>query len=332
VSIRSAHPMVFHAPRSGTPRGVAVFTGQGAQKAGMGKDVVEATPVARAVIAEASEALSLDLPALIFGADPRLSLTEYAQPAILAVEIALFAAAAEQGYAPAWFGGHSLGEYTALVAAGVIPLAQAVVLVRERGRRMQLAVPSGRGAMAAIIGESLDVEAILALTAGLAVDLANHNGPDQLVLSGDAADLDVALERLAAAPAGQAARARKLDVSAPFHSRLMAPIEADFQALLTEASASWTLDRAPRVACNVTGGFHSDDRAELVRRLVAQISGTVRWVDNMRALAATGEPVHEFGPNRVLRAFFRSVEVDCETVMNLVSLRRAFPAPSALEP
>jgi [acyl-carrier-protein] S-malonyltransferase/trans-AT polyketide synthase/acyltransferase/oxidoreductase domain-containing protein len=204
---------------------VVVFTGQGAQKTGMARDFVEAFPLAAAVFDEASEALDLDLRALCFEPDERLNLTAFTQPAILTAEVAMFAVAhTEWGYRPALFGGHSLGEYAALVAAGVLPLAEAVRLVAARGRLMQEAVPVGVGAMAALIGENLDLNAITAELADLVVDVANHNSPDQVVLSGDSADIDLAITRLS----GPGRRGKKLVVSAPFHSRLMAPIEPAF--------------------------------------------------------------------------------------------------------
>ena len=313
----------LHLPAPTGSAGVVVFTGQGAQKAGMARDVVEAFPRAAAVFDEASATLGYDMRALCFAADPRLDLTEYTQPAILTAEIAIFAVAHEEwGYRPARFGGHSLGEYAALVAAGVMPLTEALRLVAARGRLMQAAVPVGVGAMAALIRDNIDLGALRSELEGLVVDVANHNSPDQVVLSGAAADVDTAIARLG----GPGSRLKKLVVSAPFHSRLMGVIEADFAALLRASAPTWRMEGATRVASNTTGGFHDADPAALIDALTRQISGTVRFVDNMAALS--GEPVIEIGPSRVLRAFFQAVGRPAESVTNVVSARRAF-APSA---
>lgn len=317
-----SRPLHLPPPEGGA--GVVVFTGQGAQKTGMARDFVEAFPLAAAVFDEASEALDLDLRALCFEPDERLHLTAFTQPAILTAEVAMFAVAqAEWGYRPALFGGHSLGEYAALVAAGVLPLTEAVRLVAARGRLMQEAVPVGVGAMAALIGENLDCAALTAELADLVVDVANHNSPDQVVLSGASADIDLALTRLS----GPGRRGKKLVVSAPFHSRLMAPIEPAFADLLRQSAPTWRIEGASRVASNTTGGLHEADVGALIAALTRQISGTVRFVDNMAALP--GEPVIEIGPSRVLRAFFQAVGRPAEAVTNLASARRAFQGPTA---
>ena len=175
---------------------VAVFPGQGSQRAGMGRDFAAAFPASMAAFEEASDALGIDMTALCFGRDPRLNLTEFTQPALLTVETAMMRVlVGEFGFAPTLFAGHSLGEYTALVAAGVMPLGQAVALVRERGRLMQQAVAPGVGAMAAVTQRRIDREALLGCLDGLCVDLANDNAPGQAVISGLAGDVAVALDR-----------------------------------------------------------------------------------------------------------------------------------------
>lgn len=304
---------------------VVVFPGQGAQKLGMARDFHDAFAVCRDTFDEASDAVGLDLRALCWEDDARLGLTEFTQPAILTAEIAMYRAlVTEFGLEAERFGGHSLGEYSALVAAGALPLADAVQLVRERGHRMQEAVPPGKGAMVAILGRDLDPGAVAVALDGLVVDVANHNSPDQLVLSGAAADVDAAIARLEADPAR--ARFRKLAVSAPFHSRLMAHIEPGFRALLEEASRRWDCPRATRVVSNYTGTFHTGDRADLVDALTRQISGAVRWLACMRALLDSNpDRVVEVGPGRPLRGFFRSLgaKVPVEAVTNLTSARRA---------
>lgn len=304
-----------------------VFPGQGSQKAGMAMDFVATWPESRQVFDEASEALGLDMAALC-GApeDPRLGLTEYTQPAILTAEIAMIRALeAHIGLKGDLFGGHSLGEYTALVAAGVIPLAEAARLVRERGRRMQEAVPVGEGAMAAVMRADLDPAALREALTGLDVDVANHNAPDQVVISGRASHMEQATAALLAGPAA-GARVRALDVSAPFHSRLMAPIEPGFRALLEASAPTWDASRADRVACNVTGGFHQPRVGAVVDALTAQISGGVRWVDNMVALLSRRPTrLFEVGPNRPLRGFFRALDAEVEAIFNVVTARRVAP-------
>ena len=302
---------------------VLVFPGQGSQRAGMALDFRDTFAESRAVFEEASDALSLDLAALCAG-DERLGHTEYTQPAILVAEIAMLRALeAQLGLKGTHFGGHSLGEYSALVAAGALPLAEAARLVRERGRRMQEAVPLGEGAMAAVMRADLDADALAAALDGLLVDLANLNAPDQIVISGRAADVSAAVERIGQSPALAGARAKLLDVSAPFHSRLMAVIEPGFRALLEASSTGWDASRADRVVSNFTGDFHRPETGAVVDALTRQISGSVRWVDDMRALLALRPArVLEIGPNRPLRGFFRSLDVDVDAIFNVVTAKR----------
>jgi [acyl-carrier-protein] S-malonyltransferase/trans-AT polyketide synthase/acyltransferase/oxidoreductase domain-containing protein len=313
-------------PRREISSTTVVFPGQGSQRPGMGQDFCDRFPASRRVFEEASEALGLDLGALCFAEDPRLSLTEYAQPAILTTEIAMFRGLAEAyGLRPRQFGGHSLGEYTALVAAGVLPLAEAVRIVRERGRLMQQAVPVGRGGMLAVIGHGLEVAALQTALVGLAVTVANDNSPEQVVLSGLAGDVAEAARRLAA---DGTLRLVPLDVSAPFHSPLMAGIEPAFAAVL-ESRDGWDAARAPAVTSNLSGGFHDADLAAVRARLVEQISGMVRWRSNMAALAEGSPRILEVGPGRPLRAFFKAVGVTAESITDVRSAARALGAEAA---
>jgi [acyl-carrier-protein] S-malonyltransferase len=296
-----------------------VFPGQGSQRRGMGQDFHDRFEASRRVYDEASDALDLDLRKLCFASDDRLVLTEYGQPAILATEIAMLRGLAEGfGIRGERFGGHSLGEYTALVAAGVIPLADAIRIVRQRGRLMQAAVPIGQGRMVAVVGRGLDRTVVARALAGLAVVVANDNSPDQVVLSGRAEDVTVAGRRLD----GAGLRLVELEVSAPFHSPLMAPVEPAFAAVLAETSAGWEVANAPSVTCNLTGGFHDADLATLQSRLVRQISGTVLWRQNMEALSALPSEVIEIGPGRPLRGFFRAIGVPVLSITDLRSAER----------
>ncbi len=313
-------------PRRTVSCTTVVFPGQGAQRTGMGRDFCERFAASRRVFEEASEALGLDLRALCFAEDPRLSLTEYAQPAILTTEIAMLQGVAEAfGLEPSRFGGHSLGEYTALVAAGVLPLAHAVRIVRERGRLMQEAVPVGRGRMLAVIGQDLDVAAVEQTIAGLTVTVANDNSPEQIVLSGLAADVGDAESRLSS---HGGLRLVPLDVSAPFHSPLMAGIEPAFAAVL-DAYDGWDVAGAPAVTSNLSGAFHDADPTAVRTRLVHQISGMVRWRSNMAALADASSRILEIGPGRPLRAFFKAVGVSIESITDVRSATRVLGAEAA---
>jgi malonyl CoA-acyl carrier protein transacylase len=307
---------------------IVVFPGQGAQRNGMARDFYDGFVVARQVFEAASEALDLDMARLCFTDDPRLHLTAFTQPAILTAEIAMFRVlCTEFGLEATRFGGHSLGEYTALVAAGALTLVDAVCVVHARGQRMQSAVPAGEGAMAAIIQPELHLDTVAGSLTGLTVDIANHNAPNQVVISGAAADINTALERYQRTEAGRQARTRALAVSAPFHSRLMAPIEADFHARLKEIA--WNGPPSARVTSNATGQMHDGSVSGLTERLTAQISGTVRWVDNMHTLlAASPARIIEIGPGRPLRGFFRTMgsalgDRPLDAITNLVSARRA---------
>ena len=224
-----------------------------------------------------------------------------------------------------WFGGHSLGEYTALVAAGALPLAEAARLVRERGRLMQDAVPVGEGRMVAVIGEHLDRDEIAAAIAGLSVSLANDNCTKQVVLSGT-----VEATRRAEARLGEALecslRFIALDVSAPFHSSLMSSVEASFGAVLRAAGDSIDPARAACVTSNFTGTFHSAERERVLDCLIRQVSNTVQWRANMEALASRATRFIEIGPARPLRGFFKTLDIDVTAITDVRSATRAAAA------
>lgn len=290
-----------------------VFPGQGAQRARMGLDFVDAFPAARAVYAEVADAIDID----VVGAcadEALLARTEYAQPCLLACEIAQFRVLeTEVGLAPVRLGGHSLGEYSALVAAGALPLASAARILRARGRLMQSAAPDG-GGMLAVTAIGLDHARVLAIATAAGIDVASENAPSQLVLSGSHAALQRArtlLEPLVS----RGARLVDLDVSAPFHSRCVHRVAEPLRERLVVESRSWAPARARRVTSNTLGGFHQGDLAALVYALVAQVALPVRWIENMRALAAPGARFLEVGPGRPLSAFLRELGIATESVV-----------------
>lgn len=303
------------------------FPGQGTQRTGMAKDFHDASAVARDVFTAASDALHLDVAALCFEPDPRLDLTEFAQPAIVTAEIAMLAALRREiGVEGCVYGGHSLGEYSALVAAGVFDVAAAVTLVRERGRFMQEAVAVGEGSMVAIVQPGLD---LAMLTAGLApcgVDVANVNSADQVVLSGRKADVDEATRRVRTIAGFERARCLPLKVSAPFHSRWMQSAAERLRPLLAESSAAWCATGAAAVTSNLTGGMHDADVSAIVDRLAGQVTAPVRWLDNMRALAERADRVVELGPGKPLRAFFSSIGVEAVSVTTWEAARAISPS------
>ena len=309
---------------------IIIFPGQGSQRIGMASDFYDAHQEARDVFEEASDTLNLDMARLCFTENEQLHLTEYTQPSILTAEIAMLRSLeAEYGLEGNAFAGHSLGEYTALVAAGVAPLNSALKVVRERGRRMQQAVAPGIGSMAAIMMPDLPLSLLAECLDGLRANIANHNAPNQVVISGEAGDVQTAVERFQDTTIGMRAKVRMLTVSAPFHSSLMETIEAGFRSVLFDATTCWSPERSTSVASNTTGVMHTGTRDGLIEQLTRQISGTVHWVDNMNVLFAMApERIIEIGPGRPLRGFLRGVhgaadEIQLDSITNLVSARRS---------
>jgi len=303
-----------------------VFPGQGSQKPGMGKDFSEQIPVCRATFEEAADALGWDVSAMCFGEDEKLNLTEFTQPCIVTTEISMLRGMAERyGFSPDYFGGHSLGEFTALVAAGVMPLAETLKIVQTRGKLMQEAVPVGVGGMAAVISEDIDLEMLTKIMDGLAAGVANINSTNQVVISGEVAAIDATEKRLTQNfPAEKTFRFIRLNVSAPFHSRLMKTIEGRFADTLEKFGGNLNAQNASTVTSNFTGGFHSDNGSEVKKNLVNQISNTVNWRKNMQALSSKAEEIYEVGPGRPLRDFFRTIGVTCQSITGLNAAEKIF--------
>lgn len=303
---------------------VVVFPGQGSQRQGMGKDFYDSMTVCRQTYEEAADALGLDLAAICFQEDARLNLTEYTQPCIVTTEVAMFRGLVEKyGFKADYFGGHSLGEFTALVAAGVMPFADTVQIVRQRGKLMQEAVPVGVGSMAAVISEGIDIVALKAILEDLPVDVANINSANQVVISGEAAALPEAENRCKGLfPVPKTYRFVQLNVSAPFHSRFMKKIEEPFAKALKGFSQSFQAQNASHVTSNYLGSFHAASVDSVINNLVSQLSHAVLWRDNMQALASRATGVYEIGPGRPLRDFLKTIGVACESIISLASAEK----------
>ncbi|SEN30061.1 ACP S-malonyltransferase [Paenibacillus sp. OV219] len=294
-----------------------VFPGQGAQAVGMGKDVYEAVDASRAIIDSADAALGFALSDIIFnGPEEKLKQTANTQPALLAVSIALLEALKDRGIKPDFVAGHSLGEYSALVAAGSLSFADAVRTVRARGEFMEQAVPSGQGAMAAVLGA--EREALAALCASVSADagsveLANVNCPGQIVVSGTAAGVQGVVER------GKEAGAKRvipLEVSGPFHSSLMKPAAEKLAEVLSNVQVN---DAAVPVIANVTA--KPVTAAEEIRSLLTeQVYSPVLWEDSVKYLIEQGvDTFVEIGSGTVLAGLIKKIDKSV-TIISINSL------------
>jgi len=299
-----------------------IFPGQGSQAVGMGRELAALYPAARQTFDEADEALGFSLSQLCFeGPEEKLKLTEITQPAIVTVSVAAFRVLREQGFAPNYVAGHSVGEYAAHVAAGTFDFRDAVRIAHKRGRYMQEAVPVGEGAMAAILGMPLEqVQQVCAEAAqGGVVEPANNNSPDQVVVSGQTQAVERAAEL---ARQRGAKRAIMLQVSAPFHCSLLKPAQDRLEQDL--AQIAFHDPEIPLIA-----NFDAEpktDAAAARTALVKQATGAVQWERSMRKLIALGvETFVETGPGKVLCGLMRQIERSktCLNVQDEATLQNA---------
>jgi [acyl-carrier-protein] S-malonyltransferase len=310
-----------------------LFPGQGSQAVGMGKELAAMYPVAHETFEEADTALGYKLSQLCFeGPEDQLRLTEITQPAILTVSVAAWRVLQSKGITPSYVAGHSLGEYSAHVAAGTLSFSDAVRTVRNRGKYMQEGVPVGVGAMAAVL--ALASDKVQQLCAEAAQDeicqAANLNSPDQTVISGSKAAVERAAEL---AKHRGAKRAIMLPVSAPFHCALMQPAQ---DRLATDLAALTFHNPAVPVMCNVDAELVTT--AEQARdALIRQVTGSVQWDKSMRALIALGvKNFVEIGPGKVLSGLMRQIDrsSSCANVEDEASLQKAMNhlSPASTKP
>ncbi len=299
-----------------------VFPGQGSQKVGMLQDLYNEYAIVRQRFAEADEALGYSISKLCFeGPDTELVKTANTQPAILTASIACYEVLKEKGFTPDIVGGHSLGEYSALVAAGVLKFADAVYLVHKRGEFMQEAVPIGKGAMAAIL--ALPREQVVEICQQVndevgSVQAVNFNCPGQIVIAGETAAVEKAAELMKAAGAK---RAVMLPVSAPFHSRLMEPAAAKLKVELDKVTLS---DAQIPVVANVNGQILTDASA-IKESLVKQAASPVLWEDCVATMVNFGAQAFvEVGPGKVLTGFTKKInkEMQLANVEDVASLAK----------
>ncbi len=300
-----------------------IFPGQGSQSVGMGKDLHDNFPAAKSVFQEADDALGFKLSEMCFaGTAEDLALTANTQPAILTTSIAAYRAMESENFpAPDFVAGHSLGEYSALVAAGAVDFSDAVKIVRQRGNYMQQAVPVGTGAMAAILGLDLKtVEAACAEAAGEQIcSAANVNSPTQIVIAGNAEAIDRAIE---ITKSKGAKRAIKLNVSAPFHCALMLPAQEKLAVDLQQidfADLRFPIIENVSAAANISG-------ARVRIALTEQVSKTVRWSESIEKLVFQGVKTFvEVGAGKVLSGLVKQInrDVRCLNVENSAGLKDA---------
>jgi len=308
---------------------VAMFPGQGSQFVGMGRDLLEQFPSARVVFEEAEDAARIAVRKLCFdGPEEDLKLTANTQPCILTMSVAVWTVLrSETGFAPKIFAGHSLGEYSALVAAGKLTLSRAAWLVRKRGEAMQAAVPAGVGAMAAVMllgettADTIEGFCKAVSTSGSVVEVVNFNSPQQVVVAGHKTGVDKLCAKLEA----EKIRFVPLPVSAPFHSSLMAPAREAMAPLLRETAIAQT---GTRIVANLTGRIEDDYSSE---HLIQQINSAVRWTQTLATAVSAGcTSFVEIGPGKVLFGLARRTLPKEAKLLHSEDVRKAIDDIKAL--
>ncbi|MGX6978627.1 ACP S-malonyltransferase [Vagococcus elongatus] len=298
-----------------------IYSGQGAQYHGMGKELSEAYPVYDQTLEEASDALGWDMKALSFNENSQLDETEFTQPAVLTMSTALHRVLAELGVTPDIVAGLSLGEYSALVASDALTFSETVQLVQKRGRWMTEAVPHGKGAMSAVMNIPREIveEACLAASEYGVVIPANYNMPNQIVISGEVAAVAKAEQLLSGHNRSKIIR---LNVSGPFHTSLLAPASEKLSAALAELTIR---DMRIPVVTNLTGEI-IPSKDEIAPTLVQQVKSPVYWEDCVRTMIAEGvDTFLELGPGRALKGFVKKIDrtVNVENIEDVKTLEKA---------
>ncbi len=301
-----------------------VFPGQGAQKAFMAQDFYDMFSEARTIFHLAKDTLKFDPISLCFSDDDKLHQTAYTQPCIVTAELAMYdAIKANTTFKPLYFAGHSLGEYTALATAGIISYDLTLKLVEKRGQLMQ--ETRAAGGMVAVISPNIAIDKLEALITDLKVDIANDNSNAQVVLSGERLDLEKAMTIIENSFDKEELRLIPLNVSAPFHSRFMQEVAEEFKTFLLQFKADINTSNLDKVQSNYLGTFYQKDSDMLIDSLTKQLSGRVRWRDNMSSLLEKTEKIIEIGPQRPLKGFFKTFGVTTAAITQTRQISKVYP-------
>lgn len=304
-----------------------VFPGLGSQRVGMAKDFIETYSESRAIFDIASDALGVDLTEVCFNSEVQLNKTEYIQPAILATEIAMYVVIEKHFSIKAdFFAGHSLGEYVALTAAGVVGIKDAFLIVNGRESLVQNTMKKGNGGMTALIYEDIETEQIAYVLKETSVEIANYNSPKQLVLSGPKQSLELATQLLKGH--FPTMRMVSLDVGYPFHSSYMKSAEVELKNFLQPFLPRMDCSKSEVVLSNLTGNFHT--ASMMPDNLVKQLSHSVQWGRCMSNLIECSDEIIEIGPNRVLKRFFSDAGKTISSIYNLRSLNNYLKSSSSV--
>lgn len=308
-----------------------VFAGQGTQNLGMGKDFVELYPEAREIFEIAYNELAFDVYDICQNNAEKLNMTEYTQPCIVTVEIAIFNVLnIYYDFHPIFFAGHSLGEYAALIASKVIPFNVAIKIIHFRGQLMQNATQDIKSAgMSAVIFESIPsnniINKIKKIASHYEVDIANYNSKQQIVLSGYNQALHATIQDLQENIGTLSIRIVPLAVKAPFHSRYMQSVEKEFFNYIKQYSKEYNLTNITKVISNYFGGFYPNAEINtLFNGLTKQISSSVQWRENMKNLLEYTTKILEIGPYAPLRGFFKAEGVNIHAITNVKSISKVF--------